>query len=200
MEVSVSSGTAEDYRYWSNMRGTWTFSKGLRRVSRDYYLDIAERYGMRSFLDLGCGFGDTYDLFNRNGMDIRYVGIDVIPNFIRSCRKRYPDGEFIVGRIQEIPHPDGSFDLVSCRCVLEHLPDPIPAIIEMARICAGVAVIVWFRWPGKIERRRYRKAGYWENDYSRDRMLYIASSAGLELKDEIVEKHHLIWTLERNVT
>jgi len=187
----------EDYRYWRDIRSTWAFSKALCNVPRNYYLDIVKRYETRSFLDLGCGLGDTYNLFNKNKVDLRYVGIDVIPNFIDTCRKKYTDVEFMVGRIQEIPYPDGSFEMVSSRCVLEHLPDPEPAIREMARVSSGVVVIVWFRWPGKVERNRYKKAGYWENDYLRDRMLDVASSVGLRLEDEITEGRHLAWVLEK---
>lgn len=190
----------EDYRYWRKIRSTWAFSKMLCNVPRNYYLDIVERYETRSFLDLGCGLGDTYNLFKRNGVDLRYVGIDITPNFIDACRKKHPDAGFMVGRIQEIPFPDGSFELVSSRCVLEHLPDPVPAIMEMARASSKAVVIVWFRWPGKVERNRYKEAGYWENDYSRDRMLDVASSAGLKLEDEIAEGRHLVWTLEKTGT
>ena len=197
MEVSVNGGTVEDYRYWREMENTWTFSKGLCRVPRDYYLNIVKRYETRSFLDLGCGFGETYNLFNRNGVDLRYVGIDVTSNFIDICRARYPDGEFMVGRIQEVPFLNASFELVSSKCVLEHLPDPVPAIREMARISTEVVVIVWFKWPGEGESYRYKKAGYWENKYSRDRMLDVASSVGLRLEDEIPEGRHLAWVLEK---
>ena len=36
--------------------------------------------------------------------------------------------------ITNIPVPDGSFDIVLCTEVLEHIPEPIKAIYEMARI------------------------------------------------------------------
>lgn len=185
-----------DYRYWRDLRSTWLFGKGLCRVPRNYYLDIIKHYKPNNFLDLGCGLGETYRLFRRNRVGLHYEGIDVIPNFIEICRKRYPEAAFKVGRIQEIPHPTNSFDMVSCRCVLEHLPDPDLAIKEMARVSAGTVVIVWFKWPGKADRYRYKKAGYWENKYSRDRMLDVISSVNLTLKNEIIEQRHLVWVLE----
>jgi SAM-dependent methyltransferase len=40
----------------------------------------------------------------------------------------------IVSDILDIPEPDASFDAVLCTEVLEHLPDPIRALDEMARL------------------------------------------------------------------
>lgn len=40
----------------------------------------------------------------------------------------------IVSDITEIPEPDGSFDAIMCIEVFEHLPDPLAAIREFARL------------------------------------------------------------------
>jgi len=197
MEDPQKEETLGDYRYWDTIQISLKFEKGLNRVSRDYYLDIAKRYEAESFLDLGCGFGETYNLFVQNGVKLRYVGMDVTRKFIDICKERYPEAEFMTGEIQNVPFPDASFDLVSCRCVLEHLPESEPAIMEMARVSAKAVVIVWFRWPAEMDRRQYKKAGYWLNDYSRDWTLDIANASDLRLEDEIVEKHHLVWVLEK---
>ncbi len=186
-----------DYVYWDALRDLGAFGRGLVRVSRDYYVDIVKRYDAITFLDLGCGFGDTYGLFKQSGTKIYYAGQDVTPNFIDEAQRRYPNIDFKVGHIQEIPHPDGSFEIVSCRCVLEHLPDPEPAIREMARVSTKAVVVVWFKWPGDSEMVKYDKRGFWENSYSRDRILEITDSVGLRLVDELTVQHHLIWTLEK---
>ena len=186
----------EDYRYWNAIRSVWQFNKALNKVPRNYYLDIVKQYRAGNFLDLGCGFGETYNLFVRNGIKLRYVGMDVTRKFIDICKERYPEAEFMTGQMQDIPFPDESFDIVSCRCVLEHLPDPEPAIREMARVSAKAVVVVWFRWPGNVDRRKYKKDGYWLNDYQRDWVIGIADSSDLILANEMIEKHHLVWVLE----
>jgi ubiquinone/menaquinone biosynthesis C-methylase UbiE len=186
-----------DYIYWDALRDLGSFGRGLVRVSRDYYVDIVRRYDATTFLDLGCGFGDTYSLFKQRGVKIYYVGQDVTPNFVDEAQRRHPKVDFRVGRIQEIPHSYGSFEIVTCRCVLEHLPDPEQAIREMARVSTKAVVIVWFKWPGDSERIKYNKRGFWENAYSRDRILEFTDSIGLRLVDELTVKHHLVWTLEK---
>jgi SAM-dependent methyltransferase len=54
----------------------------------------------------------------------------------------------IVSDILDIPEPDASFDAVLCTEVLEHLPDPIRALDEMARLLrpGGVFIITAPFW------------------------------------------------------
>lgn len=187
-----------DYVYWSRIKSLGPFDRALSRTSRDYYLDLVARYKPRSFLDLGCGFATTFRLFDRNGIELHYVGMDITPRFIEVCRRRHPTTDFVIGKLQEIPHPDGSFEMASCRCVLEHLPDPTPAIREMARVSSDTVVIVWFKWPGEKERYRFNSIrGYWENKYTRDKIINTARSCGLRLEDEITEQNHLVWVMKK---
>lgn len=48
----------------------------------------------------------------------------------------------IVGDITDIPEPDGSFDAVMCIEVLEHLPAPVDALRELARLLKPGGVLV----------------------------------------------------------
>jgi SAM-dependent methyltransferase len=54
----------------------------------------------------------------------------------------------IVSDILKIPEPDASFDAVLCTEVLEHLPDPVRALDEMARLLrpGGIFVITAPFW------------------------------------------------------
>jgi SAM-dependent methyltransferase len=48
----------------------------------------------------------------------------------------------IISDISSIPEQDGSFDAVMCIEVIEHVPDPLPAIHEFSRLLKGGGVLL----------------------------------------------------------
>jgi SAM-dependent methyltransferase len=64
------------------------------------------------------------------------VGFDVSPGAIEAARRRATDGrpEFVLTGGFELPFPDDKFDLVTSFQVLEHVPDPLAYLREMARV------------------------------------------------------------------
>lgn len=48
-----------------------------------------------SVLDFGCGLGHLYDYISENSYDFDYTGADISELFVKSCRKKYPQGKFI---------------------------------------------------------------------------------------------------------
>lgn len=78
-------------------------------------------------LDVGCGARPYEYLFERG----TYTGIDVEDSG-RSISMKQPD-YFYNGR--ELPFKNNSFDLIISTQVLEHVPDPLSILKEMARVC-----------------------------------------------------------------
>jgi SAM-dependent methyltransferase len=74
-------------------------------------------------LDVGCGVKPYYPFFASAS---EYVGVDVQEN-------RYAD---LHGAIEHLPVADGSFDIVLCTQVLEHVDDPAAAVRELHRVTA----------------------------------------------------------------
>jgi trans-aconitate methyltransferase len=64
-------------------------------------------------LDAGCGLGDLYDYLGKEVGDVDYSGIDIVPDFIKEAKKRFPETEFLKADIMEY-FPNRTFDYVLC--------------------------------------------------------------------------------------
>ena len=86
---------------------------------------FVEQYGLRdkSVLDIGAGRGYLQDIVRD------YVGLDISPSARRFFHKR-----FILGSATYMPVANDSFDAVWTIWVLEHVPNPEAALVEMRRV------------------------------------------------------------------
>ena len=81
-------------------------------------------------LDAGCGSGRTLQELGRYG---EVSGIELSPDAAAVARDR---GAFDVriGRLEELPWPDQTFDLITCLDVIEHTPDDRVTLRELHRV------------------------------------------------------------------
>jgi SAM-dependent methyltransferase len=101
-----------------------------RQVLADHY---AARLRPARVMDLGCGAGDSVDLFRGLNPEVNWVGVDVEDSPEVSGRTR-ADAEFVTFDGQRLPFEDASFDLVYCKQVLEHVESPHELLREVARV------------------------------------------------------------------
>lgn len=81
-------------------------------------------------LDLGCGRGGVVELFWR---DVKLAaGLD--PDVPSLAEHRAPGMPVIRGRGEQLPFAGGSFDLIVCLWVLEHLERPEEVFREVRRV------------------------------------------------------------------
>lgn len=106
----------------------------LRLVHLRAYDEAVAHAAGRDVLDVGCNTG--YGTVRFLPVARRVVGVDVSPAAIEAARMRAPGGqpEFILTSGFALPFPDHSFDLVSSFQVLEHVPDPLGYLREIARV------------------------------------------------------------------
>ncbi|ELZ14966.1 methyltransferase type 11 [Haloterrigena salina JCM 13891] len=99
--------------------------------------------GMR-VLDVGCGEGrHVHAAALENVREV--VGVDIGRESLTAAREDYAKYiadetdvpvTFAAGDALRLPFEDGSFDVVCCTEVLEHIPDYEAALDELRRVCA----------------------------------------------------------------
>jgi len=101
-----------------------------RKFSRTLYGELIRQHlrpGGR-LLDAGCG---RYLEFSRELPDVEVVGID-LESHLETRNRQSPYA--VRGDLDRLPFPDGSFDTVISRSVVEHLEHPEVVFSEFARV------------------------------------------------------------------
>jgi len=107
-----------------------------------------DRLGLRrgdAVLDLGCGFGRHAFEAARRGANVVALdaGRDEVEGVAATFAAMVDAGELEAGSLHtaavqgdalHLPFPDGAFDRVICSEVLEHIPDDVGAMRELARV------------------------------------------------------------------
>ncbi|GAA6758723.1 MULTISPECIES: class I SAM-dependent methyltransferase [Thermus] len=92
-----------------------------------------------SLLEVGAGTG----WWLRRLPYPRRVGLEASPAMLRVGRARTPEAEWVLGRAEALPFPDGSFDVVLLFTVLEFVEDVERALGEAGRVLRpGGALVV----------------------------------------------------------
>ncbi len=122
-------------------------------------------------LDLACGNGRLYQLWEKG--QVSYVGVDQSEELIKIAKKKFPDLEFLVGEMTDIPFGKNSFDVVFCIAAFHHLSsnvDRLKALQEMKGVLKSGGRVVMTNWNllgrwgrEKVESGKYKKWG--NNEY-----------------------------------
>jgi len=127
-EAPHTAGKTIRWARWYDL-ATWLMTLGREPAIRRRTVERAAIREGESVLDVGCGTGSLTLAAKRGagGGDVR--GIDASPEMIEVARqkaaKRGADVEFNVALIEDLPFPDGSFDVVLSSLMLHHLPDDL---------------------------------------------------------------------------
>ena len=163
--AEFQSMLALDDRHW--------WYRGRRRVVRAVIERDRPRPGAR-LLDAGSGSGRTLDELARYGS---VAGVELNALGVEAARAR-GHAEVRQAPVEEIPHPDASFDLVTCLDVIEHTPDDVRSLTELRRVTkpGGVLILTVPAYPRLWSRhddinRHYRR-------YTRRSLRAAARAAG----------------------
>lgn len=79
--------------------------------------EILQKECSGKVLDAGCGYGRWSELFDD------YLGVDFSPDFIAEAKAKYPNKDFIVGNLKDLPFKDKTFDVAFCVSIKRMVQD-----------------------------------------------------------------------------
>jgi SAM-dependent methyltransferase len=95
--------------------------------------------GDERVLDLGAGVGVYYDCLREYWPDVSYYALDQSAGMLG----QHPaHGDLLLGDAQEIPFPDGTFDVVMANHMLYHVRDIDQTLIEIRRVLKPNGVLI----------------------------------------------------------
>jgi len=125
-------------------------------------------------MDLGCGRGDSVDLFRRFRPEVDWVGVDIATSFEVEQRQR-TDARFVTYDGSTLPFKDASFDVVYSHQVLEHVRDPLTHLGEIRRVLRHGGAFI----GSTSQLEPYHSRSYW--NYTVFGFSELVAEAGLEL-------------------
>lgn len=143
-----SADLDDDPHGWSAVAAEWAalwgdFAAPARRI---LIPEAGVEAGTR-VLDVGCGSGEFLAALGEAGA--RATGIDPAPGMIDESRRRAPDAELRLGALDDLPWPDGSFDVVTAVNALQFADDTLEALGEMIRVAGPGGRIAVANWADR---------------------------------------------------
>jgi SAM-dependent methyltransferase len=145
---------------------------GKSHPSRYIVRDILKDLDFDSILDVPCGPGLDYEIFEEAGLlkGKKYLGVDYTSKFMDFWAKDR-GVDTMKGDIRDLSFSsDNSFDVVHARGIFEHLDgdDYKVAMAECLRVAKKYVFFIFYRGAGKVKGKVYNSVGIVEQDYTSD--------------------------------
>lgn len=127
----------------------WTGERMETFVQNDAATEHLHRYGImlqlvtgKKVLDIACGEGFGTNLLSQNAAAV--TGIDIDNSTIQKAKLKYTSSKinFLEGKLEAIPCPDASFDIIICFESLEHVNDHEKVMQELKRVLKENGLLV----------------------------------------------------------
>ncbi len=100
-----------------------------------------------TLLDVGCGYADLFSFLQQDYENIRYTGLDLLPQFVDAAQTRHPEATCIAADFFE--YTATPYDYVFAVGAFNHrvqdnrhlLAMALRKMFEMAKVCVGVSLL-----------------------------------------------------------
>jgi len=149
-------------------------------------------------LDVGCGTGELLVRVAAKYPGAKLAGIDPVPAMLEVARTKLPlQVDLRVGWANQLPWPDGTFDLVLSCNMFHYITHPVDAVREMERVLRPGGRIVITDWCDdylacrlcNLYLRLTRKAHY--KTYRQAECSELLARAGYP--DPHIERYKISW-------
>ncbi len=172
----------------AELYGRW---RALGAVGKaDHVIALCARGGVTAAntLEVGCGDGALLCELHRRGFGGQLAGVEITEAAVEIARTRTEIGSVQLYDGVRVPAPDQAYDLGILSHVLEHVPEPVALLAEVARACRVVVVEVPLEanWSARRAEKRVHAAevGHIQR-LDRDHMRASIARAGLSVAAEL---------------
>lgn len=145
MQESVGTKEAGSYHVSSFAASTQAEIKRLDAQVDLFWTsehELIKRYGLEDgmdYLDCGCGPGRLLELLKDEYPGLSCTGLEMDPILVEAAKMKlesrgFSDCSIVQGTAEKSGLPENSFDFITMRLVLEHVPDPVLALQELRRL------------------------------------------------------------------
>jgi ubiquinone/menaquinone biosynthesis C-methylase UbiE len=106
----------------------------LNYLTNASFLEFVEVDEADQVLELGSGLGILAERISQKLSSGRLTGIEISSEQIAKCPPENERLVFLCGDAQDLPFKEKVFDIIYCRYILEHVPDPLRVLKEAIRV------------------------------------------------------------------
>jgi SAM-dependent methyltransferase len=151
MTASEQTTAAAEGPAWSAGASGWVeYWAGFAAPAREAVARAAGIQVGALVLDVGCGSGEFCEL--AAARSARVSGVDAAEGMVEFARRKLPEADLRVGPIEQLPWPDGSFDLVAGFNAFQFAADVVAALAEAGRVTRPGRRVAICNW-GRVEDR-----------------------------------------------
>jgi SAM-dependent methyltransferase len=133
---------------WSDIAEEWARSWGtFPHAAHVRIIEVCRIEADTDALDVGCGSGEFLAAIDRRGA--RAAGVDPSPGMVALARETAPAADVRESSWEQLPWPDGSFDVVTAVNALQFAHDTLAALAEAGRVLRTGGTIAVANWADR---------------------------------------------------